>query len=391
MKLKVKPEDFFVEEHITIPRKKGEYGLYLLEKRGWNTIDVLRKVAKDYKIPIGYMAAAGRKDKYAVTKQYVTIKGVKNRLFESKSWQLLPVGTIDRPVGPDLIIKNNFCIVLRKLSQEEAEQIKRAVIKIKDCGLPNYYGDQRFGTYDARNGFVGEKIVKQQFKGAIKAFLCTIHPGDKRPAKERKRYFFDHFDEPKLCLKQAKTILEKRIFSFLLKEKNYLKALSLIPSLELEFQLSMFQSYLWNLFLRELLLYLALEGYEIRGRVNKYYFPYSLSKESKNYLFHEFPTPGYGAKMPDQLTQKIYEKILIENNLKPSAFNFRKFRLHYIKTFPRRGIVFPENLKVSKLEADELYPKYFKLILSFSLPAGSYATILIKNIQAHIAALKGYG
>ncbi|MCD6319193.1 MAG: tRNA pseudouridine(13) synthase TruD [Candidatus Desulfofervidaceae bacterium] len=390
MKLKVKPEDFFVEEHIILPRKKGEYGLYLLEKRGWNTVDVLKKIASTYKIPISHLAAAGRKDKYAVTKQYVTIKRVKGRFFKDKNWELIPVGTMDRPVGPDLIIKNSFRIVLRKVSKEEGEYIKKALSTIKACGLPNYYGDQRFGTYDSQNGFVGEKIVKQQFKGAVKAFLCTIHPGDKKPAKERKRYFFEYFDEPKFCLKQAKTTLEKRIFSFLLKEKNYLRALYLIPAIELEFQLSMFQSYLWNLFLRELLLHLAPEGYEIRGRVNSYYFPSLLSEPSRSYLSREFPTPGYQAKMPDELTQRIYEKILTDNNLKPSAFNFRKFRRHYIKSFPRHGIVFPENFKMGELEPDELYSDHFKLSLSFALPTGSYATILVKNLQAYIAAEKGY-
>lgn len=390
MKLKVKPEDFIVEEHIKWPQRRGEYGLYLLEKRGWNTVDVLKKIASTYKIPISHLAAAGRKDKYAFTKQYVTIKGVKGRFFKEKNWELIPVGTMDRPIGPDLIIKNSFQIVLRKVSREEGEYIKKALSKIKACGLPNYYGDQRFGTYDIKNGFVGEKIVKQQFKGAVKAFLCTIHPGDKKPAKERKHYFFEHFDEPELCLKCARTHLEKKIFSFLTQEKNYLKALSLIPSIEIKFQLSMFQSYLWNLFLRTLLLKLAPEGHEIRGRGNHYYFPIILSEQAKSYLSQNFPMPGYGAKMPDKMTQDIYEQVLQDNGLKPSAFNFRKFRLCYIKSFPRRGIVFPEGLKVGKLEPDELYPDHFKLFLSFSLPAGSYATILVKNLQAYIAAEKGY-
>ncbi len=390
MKIKVRYEDFWVEERIKWPQKGGEYGLYLLEKRGWNTLDVLKQISKEYKIPFNYLAAAGRKDRYAITKQFVTIKGVKNRVFSEKNWQLLPVGEMDRPIGPDLILENRFRIVLRKVSQEEGRWIQKALKGIESQGIPNYYGEQRFGTYDPRNGFVGEKIVKKQFKGAVKAFLCAIHPGDKRPAKERKRFFFDHFDQPEVCLQKAKTVIEKHIFSYLTKERNYLKALYLIPQIEIKFQLSMFQSYLWNLFLKELIYAFCKEGYEIRGRVNKYFFPSHLPKEAKEYLSKFFPTPGYKAKMPDRLTKGIYAQVLNSHGINPSSFNFRKFRLCYIKPFPRQALVQVKGLKYSELEKDELYPNYHKLTLAFALPAGSYATILIKNLQAYIASLKGY-
>ena len=152
----------------------------------------------------------------------------------------------------------------------------------------------------------------------------------------------------------------------------------------------MFQSYLWNLFLKELLYSFSKEGYEIRGRVNKYFFPSSLSKEAKDYLSNFFPTPGYKAKMPDKLSEEIYQQVLNSQGLKPSSFNFRKFRLCYIKSFPRQALVQVKRLKYSDLEKDELYSHHYKLTLSFALPAGSYATILIKNLQAYIASLKGY-
>ncbi len=390
MKIKVKPEDFVVEEQIKRGSKNGPYGLFLLEKRNWNTIDVLKHLSSTYKIPFSYLSAAGRKDRYAVTRQYVAIKGVKNREFRSKNWHLFPVGEINRPLSADLIVKNKFQVVLRKLSQEEIGLVENVLQAVKKNGLINYYGEQRFGTYDALNGFVGEKIVKKEFKGALKAFLCTIHPGEKKETKERKRFFFAHFDDPELCLNHAKTKIERRIFSFLAQNKDYFRALNLIPKPELEFQLSIYQSYLWNLFLRELLLSLSLQGYEIKGRVNKYFFPTELPKERQQYLSQKFVTPGYNARMPDELSRKIYQKVLQKHNLKPSDFNFRKFRTCYIKSFTRRGLIKLEDLQIEHLGKDELYPKHYKVKLCFSLPSGSYATILIKHIQAYIAAVKGY-
>jgi len=46
MKLKVTPEDFIVRELIDLPLSpKGRYTLLRLEKRFWNTLDVIRHLA----------------------------------------------------------------------------------------------------------------------------------------------------------------------------------------------------------------------------------------------------------------------------------------------------------------------------------------------------------
>jgi len=46
----------------------------------------------------------------------------------------------------------------------------------------------------------------------------------------------------------------------------------------------------------------------------------------------------------------------------------------------RRAVVVPEDLAVSAGSADELYPGRQKVALSFFLPRGSYATLLIKRL-----------
>ena len=52
IKIKVNPEDFIVEEVAGLPmRKNGNYYVYRLTKRGWNTVDVLRRISQTYSIP----------------------------------------------------------------------------------------------------------------------------------------------------------------------------------------------------------------------------------------------------------------------------------------------------------------------------------------------------
>ena len=68
IKLKARPEDFVVEEDADLPfRKDGNFCVYLLKKRGWNTVDVLKNIAKKLSLPYADFSYGGKKDKYALT------------------------------------------------------------------------------------------------------------------------------------------------------------------------------------------------------------------------------------------------------------------------------------------------------------------------------------
>ncbi len=81
----------------------------------------------------------------------------------------------------------------------------------------------------------------------------------------------------------------------------------------------------------------------------------------------------------DEELKAIYENLLIKRGVKRSMFNLRKIRKAYFKSNQRSVIEFPKNLSFS-FEDDELYNSKLKLIISFELPAGSYATMLIKQL-----------
>ncbi len=52
IKIKDKPEDFVVEEIAVIPlTQTGNFCLYLLKKRGWNTVDVLKNLSRKRNLP----------------------------------------------------------------------------------------------------------------------------------------------------------------------------------------------------------------------------------------------------------------------------------------------------------------------------------------------------
>jgi tRNA pseudouridine13 synthase len=107
-----------------------------------------------------------------------------------------------------------------------------------------------------------------------------------------------------------------------------------------------------------------------------------IDKEKSNYLMKlQIPTASSKLKMPDEITEKIYNNLLQERKVKHSMFNLKKIRQAFFKSIERDVIVKPELFKYT-IEDDEVYENRRKMTISFFLPRGSYATMLIKRIFA---------
>lgn len=386
MKIKVKPEDFIVEEDADLKlHKGGDYKVYLLTKRGFNTVDLLLRFSKKLGIPFSNFSYGGKKDRHALTTQYITIKD--KSIFDTQegSFNLRYVGDMQKPMGPELIKGNGFKIVIRDLDEKEALKSKGEIGLVQEYGFVNYFDDQRFGSYDREQGFIGEKIIQNHHNIALKIYLTSTHPEDKKHEKERKRFFANNWGKWDECLKMAKTSFEKRVFRMLLnREQNpFLKSILMITREELSMFFSAFQSYLWNkLAERVFKTYHPEPILKYMGVYWGYLFYKSLHKNNSSYLMELLlPTASQNAKMPDALTENIYTEILNEHQLQPSSFNLRKIKAAFFKSNPRALVIVPA-ISHAEMEDDELYSGKKKLTLEFKLPRGSYGTMLIKRLMA---------
>lgn len=386
MKIKVKPEDFIVEEDADLKlHKGGDYKVYLLTKRGFNTVDLLLRLSKKLDIPFSNFSYGGKKDRHALTTQYITIKDKSIFDTEEASFNLRYVGDMQKPMGPDLIKGNGFKIVIRDLDEKEALKSKGEIGLVQEYGFINYFDDQRFGSYDREQGFIGEKIIQNHHNIALKIYITGIHPEDKKAEKERKRFFFNNWGNWQGCLKIAKTSFEKRAFRILAKKETnpFLKNIMMIPREELSMFFSAFQSYLWNeLAERVFKAYHSGTLLRYKGIYWEYLFYRSLHKKSSSYLTELLlSTASQNAKMPDALTENLYTEILNEHQLQPSSFNLRKIKAAFFKSNPRALVIVPA-ISHAEVEDDELYNGKKKLSLEFKLPKGSYGTMLIKRLMA---------
>lgn len=384
MKIKVRPEDFIVEEMACVPtRKKGPFGLYRLTKRGWNTADLLLRLSRDLRIPLQDFAYGGKKDRHAFTTQHVTIKGKGELAVAHDDYSFVFLGYTDRPMGPDLIAGNRFRITIRDIKREEdLSQALDAIGDVQKTGYPNYFDDQRFGSFDPKQGFIGEKILKGHYNGALKIYITRIRPEDGRRDKERKRYFFEHWGDWKACYNRAETEAEKEAFAGLVDDpKGFLPLLQKIPREEMSLFFSAYQSFLWNEVLRRITRILSRDSLRTYpGDAGEYFFYEDLRSGDFDYLRKlSIPTPASNVKMPDEITDRVYSEVLKDRDVRPSQFNTRKVRQAFFKATMRKAIVMPEEVSCD-VSDDEIYRNRKKLVLAFFLPRGSYATMFVKRL-----------
>jgi len=148
--LKAAPEDFRVTEVLDIELSgEGEHLWLLLEKRGLNTEEVARKLARASGVSLRNISYAGLKDRQAVTRQWFSLQlPGKADPDLSALWDAnlscLQVQRHRRKLQRGAHSANRFLIRLTELQADPAALDER-LQRIAAQGVPNYFGPQRFG------------------------------------------------------------------------------------------------------------------------------------------------------------------------------------------------------------------------------------------------------
>lgn len=157
------PRDFVVEE---IPlydfSGEGEHLVLFVRKKGLSTLELVSIIAKYLGIQNKEIGYAGLKDKHAMTKQYISLHKkheAKMDEFEHDDIKILSKTYHNNKVRIGHLSGNRFYIKLKKVNPTAAKKIDEALKNIATFGMPNFFGYQRFGT-DGNNHIDGEKIAK---------------------------------------------------------------------------------------------------------------------------------------------------------------------------------------------------------------------------------------
>jgi len=148
-RIRVRPEDFEVEEVASyLPSGEGEHLYLWIEKREVAPEYFARTIAQRLHVPVGAVGMAGLKDRHAITRQWVSVPiTAEPRLnhIDGDGIRLLKHDRHINKLKPGHLRGNRFIIRIRGADAKKAEALATIIERIRTVGLPNYYGPQRFG------------------------------------------------------------------------------------------------------------------------------------------------------------------------------------------------------------------------------------------------------
>lgn len=347
-KIKQIPSDFIVEEISAINRsgsiakfrwkkrmkavrglKKKEdkktkiYTIFSIEKKDidlYTAIEIISKKIKIHKKDFGY---AGTKDKKAITTQFMSVPGEMTSALDSFSNNKIKIKESfisERPLKLGDLKGNRFTITVRNIRKNKESEIKNNIKRVLNKGCLNLFGEQRFGS-DGNNAELGKLIIKENFK-----FLAKELSKDGKYGKQIISYLKENPDD-------------------------YRGSVITLPKLLLKMFIHAYQSYIWNKTAR------------------------IINRDI------EIPVIGSKTNLDDYPESKsIIQNILTQEKIRLSDFVIRNAMFLSTRGDKRACIMHPEDISYS-FANDELNKSMRKLIVSFFLPKGSYATVLTKEIM----------
>ncbi len=328
--LKAVPEDFVVEEIPAYhPSGEGEHLFLTVEKVGITTQEMVRRIGRALGVPPDDIGVAGQKDRQAVARQIVSVRArdiVRASNLVVEGARVLAAARHGNKLRTGHLRGNRFTITLRGVGDGAEEKARAVLDMIGTSWLPNRFGQQRFGTH-GDNAEAGAQVLRGE------------------------RHEVDRFRR--------------------------------------RFLISAFQSLLFNRYLDQRLeegtLHRVISGEVLQRAGTGGLFLCAanelLYNQSRVQMHQIVPTgPMFGHKMfapePGSPAAEREAALLASSGVPPSTFD----QFGKLAAGTRRPLL-------ARIEGTSARQSGDALVLSFSLPSGSYATVLLEEIMKPAAPI----
>ncbi len=355
--IKTSAEDFIVEEIMSdgtvleLGKKiinkiessddpKKDFVHFILQKKNWSTADAISAIAKKIHTNHKRFNAAGTKDKISHSTQLVSCFGIDKERIESvlvKDMQINGAWYASDKVKLGDLYGNRFRIKINGV-MENADQVVSKIYHELNGRIPNYFGEQRFGSTRRNTHIVGEQLVKGRLKDAALRFLCDTDGEENQEAVLARKELKEKMDFERALQFFPKYLrLERIVIAHLAQyENDYAGALRKLPRSILLLFIHAFQSHLFNIVLSE-----RVSAQDIGGDGNIIGYETELTEREKDLL---------------------------------GQFGIRKedFRLPRMPEIGSKGTKRALTVALGEFS-------FKKDTFSFSLPSGSYATVALRE------------
>jgi tRNA pseudouridine13 synthase len=384
--IKQRAEDFFVQEiPLYEPSGDGEHVYCEIEKIGTTTFDAIDQVARALNVHPRDIGYAGLKDANAITSQIFSIAGTTEAVVMNLR---LPRMTIKWAVrhGNKLRLGhlqgNRFAIKIRDVNATDVVKLTPLVRHIQRRGMPNYFGEQRFGRR-GNNHLLGAALLRDDSAGVLKLLLGSPDPTIDDGQQSKARQSFDRNDLA-ASMKQwpRSSGMERRILARLIKTKNPTAAVRAVDERIRRLWISSLQSDLFNAVVaRRIKTFDKLIPGDLAEKHDSggvFRVMDVAAEQPRCDAFEISPTGpliGYRMTMPEAEALQIEQEVFDARGIRPG--DFRVAGRLKVKG-ARRSL----RVKVKDVELSGGVDEHGSYVTAaFTLPAGSFATVFLRELM----------
>jgi len=433
--LKSRFEDFRVEEVGRVPalEGKGRFTVVRATLTNWETNRFVGKLARNLGISKNRIWFSGTKDKRAITTQLLVIDAPQNKVaaISMPDVEIEILGRSHQKLGFGDHNSNRFTITVRGCANDDGTPLeaKDAIARVNSIfenmqqrlgegKFPNWIGPQRFGATRPVTPVVGRAVISDDWKGAVDAYLgmAGIY---QQPEVESFRRMWRETGDPVKCIEVIPKHLgfERDILRHLVKKPDdWVGAFRKLPNNLQLMMVHSLQSEAYNRIIAArletgLTLSEPIEGDVVgliqeNGKIDMAklveveadILP-RISRNCKNgRLAVTASLPGGESHYSDSVPGDIEKQVLAEMNLLEEDWQVKGIPRLTSKGSKRALTVSFSEFSVEEageIETDQLgyrfaegpregemwHPEGCSLRLRFSLPSGTYATILMREFM----------
>ncbi|ERH06781.1 MAG: tRNA pseudouridine synthase, TruD family [Halonotius sp. J07HN4] len=425
-RLRVEPADFRVEEIENfepepLDADPGAYPEILLRAtlRSWDTNDFAGRLSDALEVSRERVSWAGTKDKHAVTTQLFSVSsGDPDAIadLDIRGAEIEVLGRTGRPISFGDLHGNRFQIRVREADDGADNRIGEVTDDLRAfggnkndgendtavAGIPNWFGQQRFGSRRPVTHEVGLRIVAGNWREAVLAYVANPFNAEPEKTQTARQFVADEAtnDDPDwtACLDEMpgqlgyeRSMLHRLAENGASSPADFRHALEAVPWNLQQLFVNAAQSSLFNRILSERLARGLPFDRPVAGDVccfadndapDGLYAPDTdrLQRVSgsrvgvmerhcdRGRAFVTAPLVGAETELADGEPGEIEREILADVGVEPSDFELPG---EFSSTGTRRAILVRTELGVD--------PE--TLTFSFALPSGSYATAVLREYQ----------
>lgn len=367
-----------VSEEVVIPENpyNKQFLHCTMQKVNVDVQYAIKSLALNQKFGKTRFGFAGLKDKRGITSQRISIyePNIEQlKKFNYKQIKLFDFSWEDAQINIGDLKGNVFNIVIRDLdfSKEELQNIFDKFKLETLNGIPNYFGDQRFGGIRQITHQVGKLLFQNKTKEAVLLYLSkTNDKEDENTCEARILAGQEKYLEAFKKLRGREFRYERAILNALIKEpNNFVNAFKQLPKNLVILFPHAYQSYLFNKYL----------DLRIQKLGTNYLNKFIDDKIENNEIMG--PIFGYEYQLSKGENGALENEILKAEDMTLEGFKVSSFPEISVQGMTRQINLRINDLQLLSIEDDEYFLGKRALRMSFSLTKNSYATVVLNELM----------